>query len=549
MRSGATWSQQAYLKASNTGYSDNFGVSVAISGDTVVVGAPGENSNATGVNGDQSDNSADYAGAAYGFLRSGATWSQQVYLKASNTGSDDEFGVSVAISGDTVVVGAPFENSNATGVDGNQSDDSASYSGAAYVFKTTFTIGGTVSALSGSGLVLQNNGGDNLPIASNGAFTFASALTDGSAYNVTVQTQPGNPSQTCTVGNGSGTLSRNVTNVTVSCTNTFTVGGTVSGLVGSGLVLQNNSGDNLSITSNGSFTFATALTDGSAYSVTVQTQPGSPTQTCAVGNGSGNLSRNVTNVIVSCTTNTFFTVGGLVSGLSGSGLVLQNNAGEVLPIASNGTFTFAIALTDGSAYNVTVHTQPGNPNQSCTVGNGSGNLFGANVTNITVTCQFFSLGLSTNNLAFGFVQTGTSASQAVTLSNAVGAAALSSATAESIAATLSTSAITDLIIRSISAPAAPFSITGGTCPTPPIMLAPAESCTIEVTFNPTQAEHYRATIEIVSNAASSPDSVSLRGHSVLVANPIPALNRGGLILLVVLFMLAAAFGVRGMGGV
>jgi hypothetical protein len=84
--------QQAYLKASNTGAGDLFGCSVAISGDTVVVGASAEDSNVTGVNGTQSNNSATYAGAAYVFVRSSGTWTQQAYLKASNTGAGDYFG-------------------------------------------------------------------------------------------------------------------------------------------------------------------------------------------------------------------------------------------------------------------------------------------------------------------------------------------------------------------------------------------------------------------------------------------------------------------------
>ena len=73
-----TWTQQAYLKASNTDAGDSFGGSVAVSGDTVVVGAYGEASNATGINGDQNDNSAGSAGAAYVFVRNGTTWSQQL---------------------------------------------------------------------------------------------------------------------------------------------------------------------------------------------------------------------------------------------------------------------------------------------------------------------------------------------------------------------------------------------------------------------------------------------------------------------------------------
>src|SRR5439155_4383168 len=109
VRSGATWSQQAYLKASNTETYDVFGSSVAVSGDTVVVGAVGEYSNATGVNGNQSDNSAPSSGAAYVFVRNAGFWTQQAYLKASTTGSIDEFGSSGAVSGATEVVGAVTE--------------------------------------------------------------------------------------------------------------------------------------------------------------------------------------------------------------------------------------------------------------------------------------------------------------------------------------------------------------------------------------------------------------------------------------------------------
>jgi len=135
------WSQQAYLKASNTGADDQFGFSVAIAGDTVVIGAPGEQSNATGVDGNQQDNSLNGSGAAYVFVRDeNGDWSQQSYLKASNTGDVDNFGFSVAITGSTVVVGAVGENSLATGVGGDQSDNSAGNSGAVYVFKNDNNI-------------------------------------------------------------------------------------------------------------------------------------------------------------------------------------------------------------------------------------------------------------------------------------------------------------------------------------------------------------------------------------------------------------------------
>lgn len=134
-RAGNAWTQQAYLKASNTNADDWFGNSVAISGNTIVVGSRGEASSAAGVNGNQNNNSMAEAGAAYVFVRSGSSWTQQAYLKASNPGAGDRFGTSVSISGDTIVVGADREDSSATGVDGDGSSNGKTDSGAAYIFE------------------------------------------------------------------------------------------------------------------------------------------------------------------------------------------------------------------------------------------------------------------------------------------------------------------------------------------------------------------------------------------------------------------------------
>jgi len=134
VRSGTTWTRQAYLKASNTGSNDFFGASVAVSGNRIIIGAAGEDSNARSVNGDGANNLAPGAGAAYVFARQGATWSFQDYLKASNTESNDAFGVSVALSGDFIAVGANGEDSNDVGLNGDQDDNSTTNSGAVYIF-------------------------------------------------------------------------------------------------------------------------------------------------------------------------------------------------------------------------------------------------------------------------------------------------------------------------------------------------------------------------------------------------------------------------------
>lgn len=138
-----------YFKASNAEgapeqyshqtFRDRFGDAVALSADgkTLAVGALGEDSFATGINGDQSDNTTLQSGAVYVFRLDGTTWSQQAYVKASNTEQDDQFGYSIALSadGDTLVVGAPYEDSNAKGIDGHQNNNLATTSGAAYVFR------------------------------------------------------------------------------------------------------------------------------------------------------------------------------------------------------------------------------------------------------------------------------------------------------------------------------------------------------------------------------------------------------------------------------
>jgi 6-phosphogluconolactonase (cycloisomerase 2 family) len=251
------------------------------------------------------------------------------------------------------------------------------------------TVGGTISGLTASGLVLQDNAGDNLTVASGATtFTFATPVVTGSPYAVTVSTQP--TGETCTVSGGSGTAGTSaVTTVSIVCSSvTVTVGGTITGLVATGLVLQDNGGDNLTVSPGASFTFATPVSEGAPYNVTVLTQPtGAPLETCTVSNGSGTAgATNITSVVVTCVPATF-SVGGTITGLSGSGLVLQDNGGDNLTVATAGTsFTFATALPVGATYAVTVATQPTGPAATCTVTNASGTIVASNVTSVTINC-------------------------------------------------------------------------------------------------------------------------------------------------------------------
>ncbi len=199
VRTGGVWTQQAYLKSSNPNVDDFFGHSVAIDGDTIAISALGERSQATGVGGNQLDNSTPWAGAVYVFRRSGSTWSQEAYLKASNTEGEDFFGGSVSLSGDRLVVGAAREDSASTGVGGDEGDNSATDSGAAYLFtRTGSTWGNSVYlkasnaetgdlfgnevAIQGTRVLIGARSEDSSAVGINGDETDNSAVDSGAAY-------------------------------------------------------------------------------------------------------------------------------------------------------------------------------------------------------------------------------------------------------------------------------------------------------------------------------------------------------------------------------
>ncbi|MBW4053475.1 MAG: hypothetical protein HIU85_18835 [Proteobacteria bacterium] len=272
---------------------------------------------------------------------------------------------------------------------------------------TTYTVGGTIAGLSASGLVLADNGGDNLSVASGAtSFTFATALQSGAAYNVTVATQPAGA--TCTVTSGTGTVTANVTSVAVSCKALDTIGGTISGLSASGLVLADNGGDHLSVASGAtSFTFATALQSGSAYTVTIATQPTG--ETCTVASGAGTATANVNSVSVTCSVDTF-TMSGTISGLTNPGLQLKDyTGGETLAVAANAaSYLFTTPVSYGTTVGVTVATQPFWETCSAGGSNFSGPIT-SNITTDTFACA-------------AAVAAGAAATTAVTFNNPSGVA-------------------------------------------------------------------------------------------------------------------------------
>jgi len=138
VREGAGWAQEAYIKASNTGHEDWFGSRLELSGDgnTLIASAQLEDSSATGIDGVQDDDSAQEAGAAYLFTREEGVWTQRAYIKGSNTEAYDEFGSTLSLSRDgrLLAIGARGEDSGATGIDGDQADNTVAEAGAVYLF-------------------------------------------------------------------------------------------------------------------------------------------------------------------------------------------------------------------------------------------------------------------------------------------------------------------------------------------------------------------------------------------------------------------------------
>ncbi len=287
------------------------------------------------------------------------------------------------ISGTLVGCGNALDSAGDTISSGAGGTGTIGGNGGGSTTTSTVLVSGTITGLQGSNLVLQTNG-VNVPIFGN---IFSVYLSAGSPYNIVPTVQPKTPTQDCTVTNGSGTAIANVSNVTVSCvTQSFTLSGTISGLLGAGLAVQNN-GNAVPLSGNA---FSLSLASGSAYDIVAAPQPTNPSQTCTVTNGGPGVIGGA-NVIVGivCVTNTYkvsVTVNGLQNGATG--LTVLDNGGDSLPVTGNGTFTFATAPASGQPYAVTVGTQPTGSSsaQYCIVPSGNGTVTNANIS-VTLTCR------------------------------------------------------------------------------------------------------------------------------------------------------------------
>jgi hypothetical protein len=281
----------------------------------------------------------------------------------------------------------------------SSSSSSAASSSSSSSVAPTFLITATISGLTASGLVLQNNGGGSVAVAS-GATTapIATGVSSGTTYAVTVQTQPAG--QLCAVANGSGTVSANVSNIAVTCvtisTTTYTMGGTITGLNGTGLALRLNGQTGMTFNFSPaagavSFGFSAGLQTGTAYTVSIVTQPSTPTQLCFFSNGqSGTIATaNVSTVAITCNNSAPYTVSGTVSGLTATGLSLRmsysgTTTPAVLNVAANSTtFTFSPIIPANGGFGIGILTQP--VGQTCTIVRARG-LSPVDVANVGVAC-------------------------------------------------------------------------------------------------------------------------------------------------------------------
>lgn len=261
-----------------------------------------------------------------------------------------------------------------------------------------FSIAGTISGATGTviwetlvaGSIVQDGGNTN------GAVTFSplAGIAEDSNWSVVINTAPSG--QTCSVTNGSGALTADVTNVSITCSDevvaptTYSISGTVSGASGSVIwelrkdgVFFNDGGSG-----NGDVSFTSAMDAGSDWSVVIESAPSG--QTCAINNGNGSLTANVTTVSITCSDivvgPTTYSISGTASGASGSVIwelykdgVFFNDGG-----ATNGAVTFTDAMASGSAWTLSINSAPSG--QTCTISNGSGTLTG-NVSNVAITCE------------------------------------------------------------------------------------------------------------------------------------------------------------------
>ncbi|TDR23357.1 FG-GAP repeat protein [Marinicella litoralis] len=388
-----TWQEGQKLLASDGDTLDQFGQSVSLSGDRLLVGAF------------YHDVNAEPVGAAYvfDFDASSSSWLESQKLLSPNPESDGYFGFSVSLSGDRALIGA------------HQETGGAGVTGSAYLFDFDGNDWNLTQHLTGDANGSGGQFGISVGLLGNRALVGASreaynGFNSGSAYVFDLIGNTWLNSEQLTAADNA---SRDEFGVSLSVLGGQVIIGAhrdgdqgsdsgsayvfdvpfplalqLTGLApGNSVVLQNNAADDLQVDENGLVVFPTALFEGTGYDVTVAVQPTSPNQSCVVNQGVGVVSQyGISGITVVCVTTPYF-VAGMVDGLfDDNPMVLHNNGSDPLTINQDGSFVFAIPVDDQQTYEVTINNPPVDPIQPCVVTQGQGVIQGGDVTDVRIDC-------------------------------------------------------------------------------------------------------------------------------------------------------------------
>lgn len=254
----------------------------------------------------------------------------------------------------------------------------------------TYKIQGSATGLSGDVTLSLNE--EQITVSSNELFSFLTGLPEGTVFNVTIIDS--GAEQQCEIINGSGTIGQADVNVVLQCSPiaalTFFLGGEVSNLTGE-LRLSSGTGETLSVTNNGAFSFTAAIATGTDFNVSVETQP--LDQTCTLEGNSGVIANaDYSDVSITCENNQLptYAVGGTISNLNGS-LELKINDGTPQTFTGE-NFNFSDVGISGAEFSVTVVSTPAS--QDCDVTNGTGTLGNENVSNVAISCSLKKLNIT-----------------------------------------------------------------------------------------------------------------------------------------------------------
>ncbi len=319
----------------------------------------------------------------------------------SFVGIDDETDYAVLLTAQPT---SPNQTCSITGGNSGDNDGSGTINGESVEITvncvtTKYDISVTVTGLDMNNSIELTANSQSLIFTDNSSMNFAMPVDDGSAYAVFLTAQPTNPNQICVItgGNsgdndGSGTVAGQTVQITVTCTiNDFFIGGEVTGLAaGNSVTLDLNSAyEQLHINSNGAFAFVNPLIGESQYIITIENQPTSPSQTCVVINGTGQINASdIDDVRIICTDDLFF-IGGSVTGLGGGfSLLLRNNNEDEMTVVSSGVFVFNTPLADLQSYEVSMQILPSSTARDCVLNNNSGIIAGDDIDDVVITCNF-----------------------------------------------------------------------------------------------------------------------------------------------------------------